>query len=197
VTKTLFIIISLAILHCSFAQQIRFRFAAGDRAATIYPFTHAFDNKLYPVIQTGFEYQYYEKNRFCLNQSLVFHYNYHPYLGYDFGIFSEASGSYKFKKPFYIQLNLGVGYLGELPADKTYKLNGNGEYIEVRPLHSMVSTSLSLMIGYEFENGFSIFSSYQYAIEFPYNRIVGILPTDNLLLGMKVKLVKNMKNEKP
>lgn len=177
------------------AQKINFRFAFGDRAATIYPFTHAFDKTFYPVFQAGIEYQYFYKKRCSLYQTAILHYNYHKYLGHDFGILSEFAFAYHFKKSFFFQTSLGIGYLMEVPNVKTFKLNSNGDYVNATPVLSMASIPFTLMGGYEFKKGISIFLAYQYNVQFPYNKTVSLLPTDNLMLGFKYKIIQKKKDE--
>lgn len=188
--KRIFFILLFVGVNTCFGQKLDFRLAVGDRSATIYPFTHAFDGNFYPVFQTGIEYWYSVKNRFSFGQTAVFHYNYHSYLGNGIGVMTEATGCYSFRSPFFIQLNLGIGYLGEWPAVEDFRRDDNGDYIGVKPIFSMVMIPLSFLFGYEFQNKISVFALYQYAIQFPYNKTIGMLPTDNLMLGMKVNLFK-------
>jgi hypothetical protein len=191
--KTILFIILITIGSYAYSQHLSWQFAVGDRAATILPFTHAFDDKFYPVVQTGVEYTYLEKPKFSLGQTAKLHYSYHPVLGNDFGVFSEAAAKYKVKEIFFIGLNLGLGYFGELPATKTFKRNEKGEYEEARPLLSMFAIPFSVTVGHEFKNGISPFLSYQYCVQLPYNRTIGALPSDNLLVGVKVKFQKRGK----
>jgi hypothetical protein len=191
--RSILFIILITIGTYTYSQQLSWQIAVGDRSATIIPSTHLFDSKFYPVIQTGVEYTYLEKPRFSLGQTAKFHYSYHPVLGNDFGIFSEAAAKFKVKEIFFIGLNFGVGYFGELPAKKTFKRNEKGEYEEAHPLLSMVAIPFSVMVGHEFKNGISPFLSYQYCVQLPYNRTIGALPSDNLLVGVKVKLQKRAK----
>jgi len=194
--RKLFCLIWLLFLaNLTQAQKINFRFAFGNRAATIYPFTHAFDKTFYPVFQSGIEYKYFDKKRCSLYQTAILHYNYHKYLGHDFGIISEFAVAYHFKKSFFIQTSLGIGYLAEAPTTKTYKLNSNGDYVRTTPILSMVTIPFSLMGGYEFKKGVAVFLAYQYGVQFPYNRTVPLLPTDNVMLGIKYKIIKKKKNE--
>ena len=195
--KTLFILVLLTVVNCSYSQKTSFKLAIGDQAATIYPFTRIFDKKFYPVVQTGIEYKYTEKGNFNFSQDIVIQYKYHPYLGHSFGIFSQAAGSYRFRIPFFALLGFGVGILGEFPADNAYKLNLKNEYVKVRPMHPMAGASMSFIIGYEFKNRFSIFSSYQYGIQFPFNKTIAILPTEMVFLGTKIKLFKKRDDERP
>jgi hypothetical protein len=187
----IFLLVSASII--TYGQLLSWQIAVGDRSATIIPSTHLFDNKFYPVIQTGVEYTYLEKPRFSLGQTAKFHYSYHPVLGNDFGVISEAAAKYKVKEIFFIGLNLGLGYFGELPATKTFKRNEKGEYEETHPLLSMVAIPFSVMVGHEFKNGISPFLSYQYCVQLPYNRTIAALPSDNLLVGVKVKFQKKGK----
>ena len=192
--KRVFIIGFLLITARACGQKLSWRFGAGDHAVTIYPFTHVFDNKFYPVVQAGVAYRFFEKGRFDLSQTAILHYNYHQFTGSDLAIISEIAVNYKLPKQFFMGINLGAGYLGKIPADKVYRLNAEGDYYQVRPFLSMATVPLSLFFGYEFKNGISPFIMYSYNIQFPYNKTIIMIPADNLLAGIMIKRIHNKKN---
>jgi hypothetical protein len=191
--KFLFIILFFCEAVLSYGQALSWQIAVGDRSATIVPTTHLFDNKIYPVIQTGVEYIYLQKPKFSLGQTAKLHYSYHPVLGNDIGFISEAVATFKIWNLLFVQTNLGLGYVGELPSSYTFRLNDEGKYEKARPLLSMAAIPFSITVGHEFPGGISPFLSYQYCVLLPYNRTIAALPSDNLMVGVKVKLQKRAK----
>ena len=183
----------LCLVNESYSQVWSGSLSFGDKAATLYPFAQAFDKTFYPVTQLAAEYQYFEKKQHSIFQTAVFHFQDHKLLGYGLGLRSEAGYRYLFSNGFFPEVLLGIGYLGTIPSEKQFKLNENGIYKEADPLISMIEIPFTIGIGYQWKNRYSVFLRYQYSAQFPYNNTIPVVPSDNFLLGFRIKILKMKK----
>jgi hypothetical protein len=164
---------------------------------TAYPFG-AFSSLFYKEFHPGFEigtgFNWKAKEKHDWFQTFEFGYAYHRFVQHTIALYSEFGYRYKFLKTFSAEAKLGIGYLHAIVDSKIYVLEDDGIYQKKTNLgHPQAMASFSLGVNKKVSaSGLVAFLEYKQRLQLPFiNSYVPILPSNMLMIGLKVPFKKN------
>jgi hypothetical protein len=164
---------------------------------TAYPFgsfAGLFYKEFHPGFEVGTGFNWKEKEKHDWFQTFEFGYSYHRFVQHTIALYTEFGYRYKFLKTFSAETKIGGGYLHAFPDSKIFVLKDDGAYEKKNNLgHPQAMGSFSLGINDKISaSGLVAFLEYKQRIQLPFiNSYVPILPSNMLMIGIKVPLKNN------
>ncbi len=196
--------LALAICLCFFLKapaqkhQLNHYSIAFTTMHTAFPFksfSALFVKEFHPGFQVGTGFNWKTREKHDWFQTFNFGYSYHRFLQHSFALYSELGYRYKFLKTFSTSAQLGAGYLHALPVGKIYKLNDEGNYIKKTNLgrpQAMAAFSMELSKKIT-ASGVAVLLTYQQRLQLPFIKsYVPLLPSNILMAGIKIPVIKNV-----
>ena len=185
------VIIILSLLTSSVFSQTKAKylyFQAADKSVSLYPFYKIVDNNFYPAFTVGAEIEYRHKNKSVVSQTLETTGYSHKMIGS--GITTTTSIVYRFQTEvgFFAETMFGIGTTIFAPVRENYSLNENEMYeLNKNPIHIVLAVPIDIGLGYQ-SGKFTFYGRYRYMVEYPYIKLLPVLPTALLSIGVKYKL---------
>jgi len=164
---------------------------------TAYPFgsfSSLFYKEFHPGFEIGTGFNWITKEKHDWFQTFEFGYSYHRFIQHSIALYSEFGYRYKFLKTFSAEAKFGAGYLHAIPDSKIYVLKDDGVYQKKTNLgHPQAMVGFSLGINKKVSAaGIVAFLEYKQRLQLPFiNSYVPILPSNMLMIGVKVPFKKN------
>jgi hypothetical protein len=164
---------------------------------TAYPFgsfAGLFYKEFHPGFEVGTGFNWKVKEKHDWFQTFEFGYSYHRFVQHTLALYTEFGYRYKFLKTFSAEAKIGAGYLHAFPDSKILVLKDDGTYEKKNNLgHPQAMGSFSLGINDKISaSGIIGFLEYKQRLQLPFiNSYVPILPSNMLMIGVKVPLKKN------
>jgi hypothetical protein len=179
-------------------EQHPIEFATGNFSVGM-PFSNIFTGRYYPLATLGTEFYYRNKEHSQIYQTARIGGYYNRYNTSAVFVNTEIGYRYSFGFGLFADANLGVGYSHLFRPGAIYKLNGNGEYEQVRDWGSpSLMADYSLSIGYDFAKRpgkpVSVFLRYGNYVQLFYNPDIPALPQNSFQIGTRFLINHNLKS---
>jgi hypothetical protein len=189
----------LCSLHaaCQKNKQLSVAFLNAGTATPFSQFGKLITKLQHPGVEIGYTFNWNTKKKHDWRQEIKLNYFYHRFVQHAISLYSDLAYVYKFSPKWTMQAAVGAGYMHSIPATAQLKLGDNGEYKNGKAAGRMqllgaVNFSVAHILDPNAAKPIALFITYQQMLQTQFiHSYVPLLPYNNLLLGISIRLRSN------